>query len=70
MLAFTLYQKTLTGEAKQVYQVWRDALAPVYFKGRRSRGEPFLTGDKSGVIKFCWFADQWMPEQKHFASWC
>ena len=35
----------------QGYQVWRDVLAPVYFIGRTSRGEPFLTGDKSDVNK-------------------
>ncbi len=46
-------QRTLTGEAKDTNsQVWRDFLAPVYFIGRTSRGEPFLTGDKSGVTKF------------------
>ena len=36
----------------QGYQVWRDALAPLYFIGNTSHGEPFLTGDKSGVTDF------------------
>jgi hypothetical protein len=50
--SFLRSQSTLTGEAKDTKQVWRDVLAPVYFIGRTSRGEPFLTGDKSGVSKF------------------
>ena len=33
------------------YQVRRDVLAPVYSIGRTSCGEPFLTGDKSGVTR-------------------
>ena len=53
--AFTLYrfaQSKDIDRGSHGYQVWLDVLAPVYFKGRTSRGEPFLTGDKSGVTKF------------------
>ena len=53
--AFTLYrfaQSKDIDRGSQGYQVWRDVLAPVYFIGRTSHGEPFLTGDKSGVTKF------------------
>jgi hypothetical protein len=32
-------------------QVWRDVFALVYFTGRTSRAEPFLTGEKSGVTR-------------------
>ena len=52
--AFTLYrfaQSKDIDRGSHGYQVWRDVLAPVYFIGRTSRGEPFLTGDKSGVTK-------------------
>ena len=55
MWAFTLYRfaqsKDIDRES-QGYQVWRDGLVPVYFIGRTSRGEPLLTGDKSGATKF------------------
>ena len=53
--ALTLYrfaQSKDIDRGSHGYQVWRDVLAPVYFIGRTSRGEPFLTGDKSGVTKF------------------
>ena len=53
--AFTLYlfaQSKDIDRGSQGYQVCRDVLAPVYFIGRTSRGEPFLIGDKSGVTKF------------------
>ena len=53
--AFTLYrfaQSKDIDRGSQGYQVWRDDLAPVYFKDRTSRGERFLIGDKSGVTKF------------------
>ena len=52
--AFTFYrfaQSKDIDRGSQGYQVWRDVLAPVYFIGRTSRGEPFLTGDKSGETK-------------------
>ena len=52
---FMLYRFAQSKEidrGSQGYQVWRDVLNPVYFMGRTSRGEPFLTGDKSGVTKF------------------
>ena len=45
-------QRTLKGEAMDTKSGVADVLAPVYFIGRTSRGEPFLTGDKSGVTKF------------------
>jgi hypothetical protein len=44
-------QRTLKGEAMDTKSGVADVLAPVYFIGRTSRGEPFLTGDKSGVTK-------------------
>ena len=51
--ALTLYRfaqsKDIDRRGSQGYQVWRDVLAPVYFIGRTSCGEPFLTEDKSGV---------------------
>ena len=53
--SLTLYrfaQSKDIDRGSQGYQVWRDVLAPVYFTGRTCRGEPFLTGDKSGVTKF------------------
>ena len=54
--ALTLYRfaqsKYIDRRGSHGYQVWRDVLAPVYFIGRTSHGEPFLTGDKSGVTKF------------------
>ena len=53
--ALTLYrfaQSKDIDRGSHGYQVWRDVLAPVYFKGRTTRGEPFLTGDKSGIIQF------------------
>ena len=54
--ALTLYpfaQSKDINRGSQGYQVWRaDVLAPEYFIGRTSREEPFLTRDKSGVIKF------------------
>ena len=53
--ALTLYrfaQSKDIDRGSHGYQVWRDVLAPVYFIGRTSRGEPFLTGDKSGLTKF------------------
>ena len=52
--AFTLYrfaQSKDIDRGSQEYQVWRDVLAPVYFIGRTSRGEPFITGEKSVVTK-------------------
>jgi len=53
--AFTLYhfaQSKDIDRGSQGYQVWRYVLAPVYSIGRTScRGEPFLTGDKSGVTR-------------------
>ena len=52
---FTLYrfaQSKDIDRGSQGYQGWRaNVLAPVYFIGRTSRGEPFLTGGKSGVTK-------------------
>ena len=54
--AFTIYRfaqsKKIDRGSQEGYQVWRDVLAPVYFIDRTSCGEPFLTGDKSGVTKF------------------
>ena len=52
--ALTLYrfaQSKDIDRGSQGYQVWRNVLAPVFFIVRTSRGEPFLTGDKSGVTK-------------------
>ena len=45
-------QRTLTGEAKDTKSGVMCVLASVYFIGRTSCGEPFLTGEKSGVTKF------------------
>ena len=54
--AFTLYRfaqsKDIDRGSHHGYQVWRDVLAPVYFIGRTSCGEPFLIEDKSGVTNF------------------